>query len=310
MRSKLWIVGAFASLAVTLPSSAADNSGAAAAPAPGTPRSTVVCHGVQNVPLTADAEQALPMHLVAQLNCGDVVAVLSNFEGYTVNVRTADGKTGYVARMYLGAALSAPAKPAPVSRTVEAADNANGIARWQLGAPGTDHFYNGRTMVESLTANGITVQVSLQDTGWKLRASVAIANASGAQVHYNPSNFTLDELTPRLRPLRYQNPEDLGKTRTHLVYSTTASAVAPASAVYTVTAAPQTRRVIISAPNFLAEQAQPDQASALFEGTLAPNEKSAGSVWFERDKNSQQLNLRIFVDNQIFEFPLSFSQHN
>src|SRR5580693_237394 len=134
MRSKLWIVGAFASLAVTLPSSAADNSGSAAAPAPRTLRSTVVCRGAQNVPLTADAEQALPMHLVAQLNCGDVVAVLSNLDGYTVQVTTADGKTGYVARMYLGAAAAAaPAKPAPAPRAVEAADNANGIARWQLG---------------------------------------------------------------------------------------------------------------------------------------------------------------------------------
>ena len=182
MRSKLWIVGAFASLAVSLPSSAADNSGSAGAPAPRTLRSTVVCRGVQSVPVTADAEQALPMHLVTQLSCGDVVAVLSDFEGYTVNVRTADGKTGYVARMYLGAAAPAPAKPAPAPHAVEAADNASGIVRWQSGAPGTDHFYNGRTMVESLTANGVTVQVSLQDTGWKLRASVAIANASGVKV--------------------------------------------------------------------------------------------------------------------------------
>src|SRR5580658_1774451 len=306
MRHKLLILGTFAGLAASLPSWAAENSGTAAAPTASAFRRTVVCRGVQNVPVTADAEQALPLHLVTLVNCGELVAIVSDSDGYTVQVSTDDGKTGYIARMYLGAA---PAKPAPAPRTVEAADNASGIARWQSGAPGTDHFYNGRTMVESLTANGITVQVSLQDTGWKLRASVAIANASDAQVHYNPSNFTLDELTPRLRPLRYQNPEDLGKTRTHLVYATTASAVAPASAVYT-TAAPLTRTVIIAAPNFLAEQSQPDQASALFEGTLAPHEKSAGSVWFERDKNSQQLNLRIFVDNQIFEFPLSFPHHN
>ena len=93
------------------------------------------------------------------------------------------------------------------------------------------------------------------------------------------------------------------------MYSTKSSAVAPASAVY-VNATPQTRRVIIAAPNFLADQSQPDQASALFEGTLAPHEKSAGSVWFERAKNSQELNLRIFVGDQIFEFPLSFLQHD
>ncbi|MGB6595493.1 MAG: SH3 domain-containing protein [Candidatus Acidiferrum sp.] len=309
MRSKLWVVGAFASLALTLPSSAAEHNGSGVASAPLAARRMIVCRGVQNVPVTADAEQALPLRLIARLNCGEQVAIISDSEGYTVQVSTADGKTGYIARIYLGTAPAAPAKSAPAPLPVDAADNTSGIARWQLGAPGTDHFFNGRTMVESLTANGVTVQVSLQDTGWKMRATVAIANASGAQVHYNPSNFTLDELTPRLRLLRYQNPEDLGKTRTHLVYSTRASAVAPASAVY-VNATPQTRRVIIAAPNFLADQAQTDQASALFEGTLAPHEKSAGSVWFERAKNSQQLNLRIFVDNQIFEFPLSFPQRD
>lgn len=305
MSSKLWIVAAFAGLAVTLPSSAADHSDSGAAVSSPV-RGTVVCRGVQNVPVTADPEQALPLHVIASLNCGDQVAIVSDSQGYAVQVSTHDGKTGYVARMYLSAS---PAKPVAAPQPVDAAANPNGIARWQLGAPGTDHFYNGPTMVESLTANGITVQVSLQDTGWKLRATVAIANASNAQVHFNPSGFTLDELTPRLRPLRYQNPEDLSKSPTHLVYATRSSAIAPASAVY-VSAITQTRRVIIAAPNFLADQSQPDQASALVEATLSTGEKSAGSVWFERAKNSHQLNLRIFVDNQIFEFPLSFPQHN
>jgi len=304
MSSKLWIVAAFAGLAVTLPSSAAEHSDSGAAAVSSPVRGTVVCRGVQNVPVTADPEQALPLHLVASLNCGDQVSIVSDSQGYTVQVSTIDGKTGYVARMYLSASPAKPVVPPPPV----AAASPNGIARWQLGAPGTDHFYNGSAMIESLTANGITVQVSLQDTGWKLRATVAIANAGNAQVHFNPSTFTLDELTPRLRPLRYQNPEDLSKARAHLVYATKSSAIAPASAVY-VSATTQTRRVIIAAPNFLADQSQPDQAFALVEATLSTGEKSAGSVWFERAKNPHQLNLRIFVDNQIFEFPLSFPQH-
>jgi len=306
MRSKLWIAAAIASLIIAPPSWSAEHSGSAVAPVSAAVRSMVVCHDVQSVPVTADAEQALPMHLVAHLRCGEKVYILSDSEGYTVQIRTLDGKYGYVARMYLAAA---PATPAPAPRPVDSAVNPNGIARWQLGAPGTDHFYNGPIMVESLTANGVTVQVSLQDTGWKLRANVAIANASDAEVHYNPSTFTLDELTPRLRPLHYQNPEDLAKSRTHQVYSTVASAIAPASAVY-VNSAPQTRTVIVSAPNFLAGQSEADQAFPLYEGTLATGEKSAGSVWFERAKNSRQLNLRVFVNDQIFEFPLSFPQHN
>jgi hypothetical protein len=306
MRSKLWILAACACLAVAVPSQAADHSSASVPAAPVAPLATVVCRGVQNVPVTVDAAQALPLHLVASLNCGDQVSVLSDSEGYAVRVSTLDGKTGYVARLYLSADH---ANPAPPARPVIAAASPRGIARWLLGAPGTDHFYNGPTMVESLTANGITVQVSLQDTGWKLRASIAIANASDSQVHFNPATFTLNELTPRLRPLRYQNPEVLAKSRTHLVYATQSSAIAPASAVY-VNPIPHARRVIIAGPDFLAGQSQPDQASALIETTLATGENSAGSVWFERGKNSQQLNLRIFVNNQIFEFPLSFSQHN
>jgi len=172
MRHKLLVLSTFAGLAVTLPSMAAENSGSTAAPAPGTIRGTVLCRGAQNIPMTSDAEQSLPMQLVARLNCGEEVAVLSDSEGYTVNVRTADGKDGYVARMYLS---ESAAKSAKDRRTTEAVLD-NGIARWQSGAPGSDQFFSGGSVVESLTANGITVQVSLQDTGWKLRASVAIAN--------------------------------------------------------------------------------------------------------------------------------------
>src|SRR5208282_3072854 len=303
MRHKLLILSTFAGLAVTVPSWAAENSGSAPAAAPGTLRGTVVCRGVQNVPVTADAEQSLPMQLVTRLNCGDEVAVLSDSEGYTVNIRTADGKDGYVARMYLS---EGPA--AKDHRTVEAVVD-NGIARWQSGAPGSDQFFSGGSVVESLTANGITVQVSLQDTGWKLRASVAIANEGSMSVHYNPAGFTLDELKPRLRTLAYQNPKELAKALTHQVYWTNSSATAPASATY-MNAAYKTSAYVPATPNYLADVAQQVQSAVLLQGNVGPKEKASGVVWFERDKSPQQLNLRIFVGDQIFEFPLSFPQHN
>jgi hypothetical protein len=93
------------------------------------------------------------MRLVARLGCGDQVAVLSDSEGYTVNIRTADGKTGYVARMFLTEVRANFAKD---PRAVEALVD-NGIARWQSGAPGSDQLFSGDSIVESLTANGITV---------------------------------------------------------------------------------------------------------------------------------------------------------
>jgi hypothetical protein len=302
MRNKLLILGTFAGLAATLPAFAAENSGSSVSAAPGSLRGTVICRGVQNVPVTADAEQALPMQLVARLNCGDEVAVLSDSEGYTVNIRTGDGKDGYVARMYL-------AEHAPDSKDHHAAEAVvdNGIARWQSGAPGSDQFFASGAVVESLTANGVTVQVSLQDTGWKLRASIAIANLSSEPTHFNPASFTLDELKPRLRTLAYQNPRELAKALAHQVYSTNASASAPASAVY--------RNAVYKTstaptPNYLVNADQQVQANVLEAATVNPKEKACGVVWFERDKNADQVNLRVFVGDQIFEFPLSFPQHN
>jgi hypothetical protein len=302
MRNKLLVLGTFAGMAAALPACAAENSGSSVA-APGSLRGTVICRGVQNVPVTADAEQSLPMQLVARLNCGDEVAVLSDSEGYTVNVRTADGKDGYVARLYLSEHAAANDR-----RDVEAVVN-NGIARWQSGAPGSDQFFSGGAVVESLTANGITVQVSLQDTGWKLRASVAIANDGAAPVHFNPAGFTLDELKPRLRTLAYQNPRELAKALTHQVYWTNSSATAPMSAVYR-SAVYKTSAAVPVTPNYMGEITQQVQSNVLQAQTVATKEKVSGVVWFERDKNSQQLNLRIFVDDQIFEFPLSFPPRN
>jgi hypothetical protein len=304
MRHKLLILGTFASMAFTLPAGAAEKS-ASSVPPPSALRGTVVCRDVQTVPVTADAEQALPMHLVASLNCGEAVFILSGSEGYTVNIRTADGKNGYVARMYLS---EGPANSASDHHPAEAVVD-NGIARWQSGAPGSDQFFSGGDLVESLTANGITVQVSLQDTGWKLRATVAIANESAEQLHFDPAGFTLDELKPRLRSLAVQNPKELARALTHQVYWTNATATAPASATYR-NADYKTSAYVSPTPNFLAQEAQEAQAPVLQAATLSPKDKTSGVVWFQRDKNARELNLRIFVGDQIFQFPLSFPPHN
>src|SRR6266481_6260995 len=92
----------------------AANPGVAAAP-----RAYVNCPGISNVPMTADPEQALPMRQIATLSCGQQVAVLADNEGYTTQIRTSDGKVGYVARMYLtnAAPASQPEldNPAPAS---------------------------------------------------------------------------------------------------------------------------------------------------------------------------------------------------
>src|ERR1700757_1995644 len=107
-----------------------------------TPHVYVNCPGIANVPMTADAEQALPMRQIATLACGQQVTMLADNEGYTARVRTSDGKEGYVAHMYLTTATPA-AQPASDRDTPAALNNAtpvDGIVRWNAGAPGCDQF--------------------------------------------------------------------------------------------------------------------------------------------------------------------------
>jgi hypothetical protein len=274
----------------------------------------VSCHGIANVPMTMDAEQALPLRLIANLPCGQEVSVLSDFDGYTVAVRTPEGVTGYVARMYLAASSKAP------SRQAAAAPSAivkSGVATWEAGAPGCDQYGSEDGTVESMTVNGVTVQVSLQDTGWKFRTNVALANNGSQTLHLVPSHFLLDAVRPAIRPLAYQNPDRIVTAATHQVYSTAAAAgpsVQEAALRQPVRSGDGQNyfAAVISQGSFngspYAETISEYNADALREANVAPNGAIAGAVWFERAKRAEQVILRVPVNGILFEFPLSFQR--
>jgi hypothetical protein len=304
----------------------------AAPPVAAAPNWVINCPGVRNVPMTADSEQSLPLQIIATLKCGDEVTVLANDEGYTVRIQTADGTTGYVAAIYLKKIPQAKRPP-----TIASVNLKNGVVRWHEGAPGCDHFVSNGILVESLTAGGATVQVSLHDTGWKLRANVAIANEGSESISIEPSKFILDEIGANGRPLFYQDPAELAKNVTHQVLWTesvaepysasprTLASTEPVSATsvgYKSSLTPSA-----SAPNYIIQHqyaednavrkegkqtlvntSQQILALALKPATIEPNDKVAGAVWFERGKNPRQLMLRIPIGNQTLEFPLSFQQ--
>jgi uncharacterized protein YgiM (DUF1202 family) len=291
----------------------------------------ITCPGVPNVPITADPEQSIPLQVVATLKCGEEVTVLDNSEGYTVRIQNGNAQSGYVAAMYL---KKIPASNRP--RRAKTAPLANGVSRWEEGGPGCDQFMNDGRLVESLTVNGLTVQVSLHDTGWKLRANIAIANEGSSSISINPSQFILDEIGAHGRPLFYQDPEQLAKNVTHQVLwtestagpanmhsqSSSAAMVSATNVDYKSSFAPT-----VSAPNYLVQHqsaeddavrrqgkqtlvntAQQIRTLALKPATVEPSGKVSGAVWFERSKNPEQLMLRIPIDNQMLEFPLSFKQ--
>ena len=79
-------------LAPALRAQTATQTAAIAAPAAASWK--INCPGVRNVLMTADAEQSLPLQVIAMLKCGEEVTFLDNAEGYTVQIRTGDGKIG------------------------------------------------------------------------------------------------------------------------------------------------------------------------------------------------------------------------
>lgn len=289
------------------------------------PTAVVKCPGVTSIPFTADEPQALPLQIVGSVGCGDTVAVLSDSEGYTARIRTREGQEGYVARMYLGAegAVTAPAENAQPS----AATAVNGVARWEAGAPGCDEFLSHGRHVESITANGITVQVSLQDSGWKYRANVAISNQSGASVDVQAGIVALDELRPNLRPLLATDAVKIAHTPTHQVLWTLADAVPSPSAVASHSVgAPFADRLAhrtSPAPDYLAPQmtlasarhgvferseSVDLEAVALKSVSLPTGQKTAGVMWFHRGGSARELSLRVPVGDMVFDFPFSFDE--
>ncbi len=304
-----------------LPAAASDEAVAPAAAL--APRATMNCPGISSVPMTADASQALPLQLLRNLSCNESVDVLSDSEGYTVHVRSADGNDGYVARMYLnmGAALASVADNQPLSATA-----VNNVVRWQAGAPGCDQFFSKGHSVESATANGVTVQVSLEDSGWKLRATVAVSNKGEEAVELFPVLITLDELQPNLKSLLAKDPAKLSHVVNHQVLLTEANAQpSPSAVAYYKNGMPaaSTANYHPSTPDYFGEHivqtsdsnhaaivpsASELRSLALKHTKLASGQKTAGVMWFERDASARELSLRVPVGDLVFDFPLSFEQ--
>lgn len=280
-------------------------------------RAYVNCPGISSVPMTADAEQALPLRQIATLACGDAVFVLSDDEGYTTHIRTADGQEGYVAHMYLTKA-AAPVQPKPEA-PVQPADAApqNGAVRWYDGAPGCDQFMSHDRLVESITANGVTVQVSLQDTGWKLRATIAVSNQSAGNVYVHPALITLDELKPAMRNLRQENPAKLAHSEAnHQLMRAEYNARPSPSAVAYRTSAPaalfSTADHTSLAPEYLdvEDDTAPVKALSLKTANLAPGQKTAGVLWFARDARAHELSMRLSIGDVVYDFPFSLNEKN
>ena len=271
----------------------------------------ILCRDGSKVPMTADPEQSLPLNIVALLNCGQEVALLSGNDSYTVNVHTIDGKTGYVA--WMNVAMHDALKKI----ILQSAPVQDGVAKWTPGTPGSDKFYNDDVLVESLTVHAVTVQVSLQDTGWKLIAHVAIANGGTDSVNVVPSGLALTNVAQTNKSLAYQNPQKMKSAMSHQILWTRANAV-PSENAY-LKAQPSDYSASATHPqNYLGQHqvsvqlAKDDfnphaetESLSLRAAALLPDQQIAGASWFGRDGKCQDMVLHVPVGDTVYEFPFS-----
>jgi hypothetical protein len=105
------------------------SSGSAGTPA------RIKCQNEPYVSITSDAEQALPLRLVATAACNESVIALSDTQGYTVKVQTASGRIGYVTRYEIVVDTSMKETSPAQSASVNANGNANQTQSQQARPP-------------------------------------------------------------------------------------------------------------------------------------------------------------------------------
>jgi hypothetical protein len=120
MFGKLGFFGVFLAILATACLSAQQKPQPASASAEGVP-GRIKCNGQPYVSITADAEQALPLQLVTRAACQETVTILSDPQAYTVKVRTAAGKMGYVTRYEV--VVDSAAKESAIAPSASATKN-------------------------------------------------------------------------------------------------------------------------------------------------------------------------------------------
>ncbi len=213
--------------------------------------------------------------------------------------------------------------------------------RWQEGTPSSDKFFSGGLLVKTIASNGLVVSASLKDTGWKMRADIMVTNKTDQRIDVVPDMLKLDVIVPKAKSLSYQDPEELAKsidrrTRWANAFSGMAAGLANQTATSQSSTSGSvnvydssgdtahgtysgTTTTTTTSPDHAARQRAWEQqrinsqnatstidylnSIVLRRNTLMPGQNVSGAVFFSREKNHDEVVLRVPVGNTVFEFP-------
>ncbi len=180
------------------------------------------------------------------------------------------------------------------------------------------YYYNGET-IEQASVRGVTVTVTLKDTGKLNQVAAYVDNSSPDAVNVIPSNFTLHQSAPKDEDLAVKSEQEVQKIagRRALwgqVVSGVGTGVSRAKDKMT---GKETTPAVKAPPDYEAqarwlahvdELGQKGQtvtlAHAYLRGsTVFPSSKFAGVLWFDRDEAFVAAVLRVTLGSRSYEFP-------
>ena len=87
------------------------------------------------------------------------------------------------------------------------------MIRWQKDSSNSDSIMSDGQEVKSISSDGVTISVALiERKNWIPHAFVSVENKKTARLLIDPTNWTLNVLTPKPRILASREPEKLASS--------------------------------------------------------------------------------------------------
>jgi hypothetical protein len=192
-----------------------------------------------------------------------------------------------------------------------------GTYSWQDGCTqdgkvcGRQMYRDGLALL-SLTIAGVSVDVVLVDTGKVILVATAVGNETRRKIDLIPQLFTLRVIKPKPKNLNFLDPDSFARKMGK-------SAGSDVSWMMTAAAFAKSRTAAETGLSAIAEGGLKDRTESQLEGgasdarvihevalreSIVPSRCFiTGIVFFEGDKEADQLLLRIPAGGYIFEFP-------
>ena len=180
------------------------------------------------------------------------------------------------------------------------------------------YYYSGES-IEQMKLEGVTVTVSLKDTGKLNQVAVYVDNSSGDAVNVIPANFRLHESTPKDADLAMKSEQEVQKIiGRRPVWGQVGSGVATGITRARDKMAGKEDEPVVKAPTDYDAQARwlahADELGQrghtntlghvyLRGSTVFPGSKFAGLLWFDRSDAFASGMVRITLGSRNYEFP-------